>query len=86
MTYSVIYRTGGTHRCEWRKLFDTCQTLEQANANVERLERMGYKALRFETDKLELIGLPIGWTPKSVNFERDQIIVDQYATLHIKAA
>jgi hypothetical protein len=86
MAYAIVYRTGGTKRCEWRKLFNVCQTLDQANANVERLERMGYKALRFETATLDAIGLPIGWEPKSVDFERDQIIIDQYATLHIKAA
>lgn len=86
MTYSVVYRTGGTQRCQWQKLFNTCQTIEQANANVERLERMGYKALRFETRVIDTIGLPIGWEPKSVDYARDTIIVDTYATLHIKAA
>lgn len=86
MTYSVIYRFGGPERCQWNKLFNTFQTLEQAIENVERLERMGYKALRFKTDKLNAIGLPIGWEPNKVDWKRDTIIIDRYATLHIKAA
>jgi hypothetical protein len=86
MDYAVIYRTGGTKRCEWRRVFVVYRTLDAANAGVERLERMGYKALRFEAATLDAIGLPIGWEPKSVDFERDQIIVDRYATLHVKAA
>jgi hypothetical protein len=83
--YSVIYRTGGTHRCEWRKLFSEYQTLEQANANIERIERQGYKAIKIKTDKIKLIGMPIGWEPGLVDWENDKIIVDQYATLHIVA-
>ena len=86
MTYAVYYRTGGTHRCEWRALFDTCQTDKQSLDNIERLERMGYKALRVKTEWFESIGLPIGWEPSSVNWDKDQIIYDKYATLHIKAA
>lgn len=73
-------------RCEWRKLWSTYACIDDANANVERLERMGYKALRFESNVLDTIGLPIGWEPKNVDFETDQIIIDRYSTLHIKAS
>ena len=86
MTYAVYYRTGGTHRCEWRALFNTVQGEKQSLDNVERLERAGYKAIRVKTEWFESIGLPIGWEPKAVDWQHDQIIVDQYATLHIKAA
>lgn len=83
--YSIVYRTGGAKRCEWRKLFSEYQTTEQANANIERLERMGYKTIKLESDKIKIIGLPIGWEPNLVDWESDQIIVDQYSTLHIAA-
>ena len=81
--YSVIYRKGGTMRCEWWKLFNTNQSEEHALANKERMERMGYKTLIVKTKDLEVIGMPIGWEPGIIDWENDKIMVDQYRTLHI---
>lgn len=59
-TFTVIYRVGGTHRCEWRKT-PVCQTRQEANERVADLERAGYKALVHDTDRLTAVGMPEGW-------------------------
>lgn len=61
MTYSVIYRQGGTERCRWNRVLETYSTREQAKSSADKIERQGYKTLIQRTVDLEAHGLPIGW-------------------------
>jgi hypothetical protein len=58
--YAVIYRTGGTERCQWQRVVGTF-TSEQAHDGVEELARMGYHALAVNAARLERVGMPEGW-------------------------
>ena len=60
-TYTVIYRTGGTERCTWRRTFVAHRTRESARKMADDIERMGYKAIIHVTRELDVIGLPEGW-------------------------
>jgi hypothetical protein len=86
MTYSLAYRTGGTHHCQWRRVFDAYETREAAQTEAARLERMGYKANVYETARLDSVGLPVGWNYDSVDWEADRVYVARYVTEHVKAA
>ena len=57
-TFTVIYRTGGTENFKWHKVLTLHRTKETAMADVKRIEKQGYKALMFDTDKLNAIGMP----------------------------
>lgn len=59
-TFTVIYRTGGTKRCTWRRTTPVL-TREAANKRRDEVERMGYKAITHKTDELDRIGMPEGW-------------------------
>jgi hypothetical protein len=61
-TYTVVYRTGGTLRCEWHRVADTSHAI--ALKDQAEIERMGYKALIFDTEQLNAVGLPEGWEYK----------------------
>jgi len=58
--YVVVYRIGGTERCEWRKTI-LFHTREEATEIAERTIRAGYKALVHDADMLAAIGMPEGW-------------------------
>ena len=60
-SYTVIYRTGGTERCEWHKVLDRYPTVEEANAKAEELRRMGYGTIIHDTAELAAGGMPEGW-------------------------
>lgn len=62
-TFTVIYRTGGTHNCLWLKTTPVA-TKREANDRAANIERMGYKAIVHETRALNSIGMPVGWTPE----------------------
>jgi hypothetical protein len=85
MTYSIVYRAGGTDRCSWRRVGYAFADVASANAFASDTERAGYKALVMPTAQLDAIGLPIGWTPAHVDHERDTIVVRSHDTLHVKA-
>ena len=59
MTYTVIYRTGGTDNCQWHRAL-AVQTKEEATAQVAAIEHGGRRALYHETGRLDAIGLPTG--------------------------
>ena len=88
--YLVMYRTGGTDWCTWRRLFDRYE-LKAANAKRDELMRMGYQALVQSADQLEKIGMPYGWTAQSVDWSRDEIKTEYdkhglpWRTEHVKA-
>ncbi len=60
VSFTVAYRTGGRLNCTWRRTL-AFATREEARQAAADTERMGYKALVFETAKLDAIGLPVGW-------------------------
>ena len=84
MTYSIVYRTGGTHNCTWQRVFESHADVASANAQAAALERMGYKALVMPYATLRAIGMPIGWTADSVDYERDTVVYEMDRTVHIK--
>ena len=84
MTYSIVYRTGGTHNCTWQRVFEGHADVASANAQAAALERMGYKALVMQYATLRAIGMPIGWTADSVDYERDQVVYEMDRTVHVK--
>ena len=60
--YYVVYRTGGTVNCEWKRtLAMPKDEAEKARAEVER---GGRKALVVEQSLSDAIGLPVGWEYK----------------------
>lgn len=84
MTYEVIYRTGGTHHCTWRRLYYRYKDRSNAVAKAQEIERMGYKSAIRTTEDLERIGLPIGWNFDAVDWDNDEVTVTPYETVHIK--
>jgi hypothetical protein len=61
-TFTTIYRTGGTERCQWKR----CLPLTSEQAACEQaahIERMGYRAIVHRTHILDAIGMPDGWAP-----------------------
>ena len=61
-TYSVVYRTGGIDRFEWKRTFPKSKDL--AYQDMLDIERMGYKALLVDHEQSMRIGLPETWEPK----------------------
>lgn len=59
-TFTVVYRTGGTLRCVWRRC-SAVETMGEANKLFQSLARQGYKALVYRTAELDAIGMPEGW-------------------------
>ena len=57
-TFTVIYRTGGTDNYSWHRVSTLHNTKESAKADVTLIEKQGYRALMFDTDKLNSIGMP----------------------------
>jgi hypothetical protein len=84
MTYSIVYRTGGTHNCTWQRVMAAHADVASANAQAAALERMGYKALVMPYATLRAIGMPIGWTADSVDYDRDQVVYEMDRTVHVK--
>ena len=84
MTFEVIYRTGGTHYCTWRRIAFKHGSKGIAEEVDKNLERQGYHAEVRTTKELESIGLPVGWTSDAVDWETDEVTVTPYETVHIK--
>ncbi len=64
-TWTVVYRTGGTALCQWRRVFDTYTDESAARKVAEEIERGGRCALVFISRQLETIGMPEGWDSSS---------------------
>lgn len=78
-SYTVAYRSGGTHRCYWRRVL--VRFTQQGAADMqETIERSGFKALVYKTASLDAIGLPIGWESGLVDYERDEIRISALET------
>lgn len=58
--YTVFYRFGGSDRFEWRKTL-LIGTYAEMQAEAEKLERAGYKALIHDAALLHSIGMPDTW-------------------------
>lgn len=58
MTYTVIYRTGGTANGAWHRTLETFATRTAAAAFAATIERQGYPTLVHQTALLEAVGLP----------------------------
>ena len=63
-TWTVAFRTGGKENCEWKKTVSFLLKSDALEAK-ESIERGGRKALLFDTDLLNSIGLPVGWDSDS---------------------
>jgi len=57
MSYTVIYRTGGTENFKWHKCVPVGSHAD-AEEQKQEIERMGYKAIVHKTAEIESIGLP----------------------------
>lgn len=77
--YVVAYRMGGELRCLWRRVLAS-YTLADAIAKRDELQRMGYAALVERKQSAESLGLPIGWSSASVDWERDEYSVTEFET------
>ena len=64
--YYIMYRTGGTDWCTWRRLNDR-YGLEAARAKQDEL------MLVQSAEQLERIGMPYGWESGSVDWSNDEI-------------
>jgi hypothetical protein len=84
MTYSIVYRSGGTHNCTWQRVMNSYADVASANAKAAEIERMGYKALVTPYATLRAIGMPIGWTADSVDYDRDTVVYEMDRTVHVK--
>ena len=84
MIYSIVYRSGGTHCCTWQRVLNSYADVASANAKADEIERMGYKTLVTPLATLRAIGMPIGWTADSVDYDRDQVVYEMDRTIHIK--
>ena len=58
--YTVVYRTGGTENCEWKRTSNFSSRDEADRVRAET-ERMGYRALVFTAHNIDAIGMPQGW-------------------------
>ena len=58
MTYSVVYRTGGTQNFKWCRTNETFLTRDEAINFAAGIEKMGYKTMIYITKQLNNIGLP----------------------------
>jgi hypothetical protein len=63
-SFVVYYRTGGTHKAEWRDVWETYSDRATATAKADEISRMGYKAVVNTARARKSLGLPIGWCPK----------------------
>ena len=59
-SFTVVYRTGGTENCQWRRT-SALSSKEAARDLANLNERMGYKSLVFKTGDLDSLGMPTGW-------------------------
>lgn len=57
-TFTVIYRTGGTHNFKWHRTNETHHDYLAAVEFAKDIERQGYPTLIHKTDMLDAIGLP----------------------------
>ena len=58
--YTVIYRTGGPERFEWRQC-SPVSTFAEAASLKDSIVRGGRRALIHRTSQLVAIGLPTTW-------------------------
>jgi len=59
--YTVVYRTGGTEACVWKRCLPVATKVE-ALAQAADIQRMGYTTIVHLTSVLDIIGMPEGWT------------------------
>lgn len=57
-TFTVIYKTGGTKRFHWHRMFESYRTYEDAQRKAFEITNMGYETLIHDTDLLNSIGVP----------------------------
>ncbi len=65
LTYTVVYRTGGTKNPEWKATI-AFDVLQDAERTKRQIEMAGRKAIIFPTEELEKVGLPQGWEPQQI--------------------
>jgi hypothetical protein len=70
--YVVDYRTGGTLRCKWHRVLGRF-TLADAQSKRDELMQAGYAALVMGANSAQALGLPVGWSASSVDWDRDTI-------------
>ena len=71
--YVVDYRIGGALQCKWRRVLGSF-SLADAQSKRDELMRMGYAALVMREQSALALGLPVGWSASSVDWERDRIV------------
>jgi hypothetical protein len=60
-SFTTVYRIGGTARFEWRRCVPVA-TKAEALKQRDEIGNMGYKALVFDTQTLDAVGMPEGWS------------------------
>jgi hypothetical protein len=74
--WTIYYRAGGTHKCEWRRIVGIFSTVD-ARAKSDEIARMGYRTVMNYADLADSHGLPIGWDATSVDYDQDMIEVER---------
>ena len=69
----VIYRIGGTMMCRWHRVLDTFANEAEAGKKVAELEKAGYLAICAPWQSYINNGMPIGWQPGQVDWDRDHM-------------
>jgi hypothetical protein len=70
--YVLIYRRGGEQVCSWHR-GSNFSTEANARAAAAAVELAGYKTIVRPYVEVVSNGLPIGWEPKLVDHECDEI-------------
>lgn len=60
-SFTLVYRTGNRDNFQWNQASETYPTYEAAQADKDKMERQGNKALIHDTDQLNAIGMPDGY-------------------------
>jgi hypothetical protein len=82
--YTVVYRTGGTHQCKWHKTLVATKDEAEAAQVLDEIKTQGYHGFVTTKYLLDVVGLPIGWTAESVDFEKDYVKITESYTEHRK--
>ena len=58
MSFVVLFRTGGTENFRWKRTLANHCTNQSAEAEANRIRRMGYKVLVCTLEEYNEIGIP----------------------------
>ena len=64
--YTVIYRTGGTHKFNWHKTFSVGNRRD-ALILKDKLNHQGFRATVHQKKQLDVVGLPSTFAPSKTD-------------------